>query len=330
MRSKAYDQLRVYLNPFSTATNNPKIPDGKCRLSVGVRLQAVREWENDDSNVMEFLIFPGLLGGLEARNATPPPTLPGLSGLLLNFSNHLNFNVGRDSETDDPAGDVRSFYTIGQDANTQCNKWRLVSQGVRFTMVNNSDENDGWWEAVRLVMPSGVENVEIRRADTGGALGSLVDGDVAGALVSPEIDNIIDPTVQLVEQPSYVTGRLRNIHQFLFQLKPHDTNHPFVELQRSHKYQNVAPTLNEAAAESQFIDHSYDCIFLRVHCRSNQNPGATRIMAHVTSNQELLYDNQAQFARFMTETDKLPSLPWYKHAFVESTNKAGRKKSRVH
>ncbi len=34
-------------------------------------------------------------------------------------------------------------------------KWRTVSQAAVLKLVNSTDENDGWWESVRLSEPLG-------------------------------------------------------------------------------------------------------------------------------------------------------------------------------
>jgi len=254
----------VYNNPFSTATTNPKIPDGKVYASTGVRLQSVREVANDDNGNMDILLFPGLNNGCcisSADTTTAVVSMP--------YRDHGMFESG-------PLPSTQIAASI--------HKWRIVSQALKITLVNNSDENDGWFEAIRIQGSS----------DSGFLPTSQLDDTPPGVYVA---SGGVDPlpmvsSTNLVEHPTYVTGKLRDIHRYMFHLMPQGNDHEF----------NVMPrevTTNEQFVSSCLDNESYDAIFIRVHGRAGAAP--TRLMLHVISNQEVVYDESSFMTRYHSE-----------------------------
>ena len=262
-RSPLQDQLSVYFNPFSTRTTNPKIPDGKCHLSSGLRLQAVKEFTNDATGTMDFLMIPGLKTGVLAVNTTDATG-------NMNYTNHA-----------DMAG-ATDLVQAGVNE-SQINKWRVVSQGLKVTLVNNSDENDGWFEAIRV----SVTNNSTAFSQDGN--GNYIP--TGGAL--PGID---ETSSSLPEHPSYTTGKLRDIHRHLFQLKPHTDDHDFVTLPST-----IPQAEWEVGAKSPILDDSLDAIYVRIHGRAGAET-PTRVMLHIVSNQEVVFDEGNAMSRFMSET----------------------------
>lgn len=248
------DSLAVFHNPFSTATTNPKIPDGKCYHSVGMRLQAVKEFTNDTTGNMDFVLFPGINNGLCALDTAEELAMP--------YTNHA-IMVGGD-----------------QESSSQIAQWRVVSQGLKLTLTNNSDENDGWWEAIRiqLVGPAADQGLVINE-----------DGIVSCTTGG------VTPSVNLVEHPTYCTGKLRDIHRHVFELMPCGSDHDF------------SPLLLTGNNVGALVDNeNYDAVFIRIHGRGGGSP--TRIMAHVVCNQELLYQEHTPLARYHSESDNNASI----------------------
>lgn len=288
--------LMVYKNPFSLATTNPKIPDGKCMLSAGQRLQVTRELVNDSVAPMEILLYPGLQNGLTAVgvDATGNGELA-LTGQLnsqtLRYSNHVRY--------DPTAGDT-AIEQIG----ARVAAWRIVSQGVKLSLVNNFDENDGWWEAVRIQANNDSDHWTVA---------SGIDG--AGVTTYNRFTSIPDWTTlgiatrNLIEHPSYKSGKLRDIGKQRFQLKPHMLDHDFVRIGESVAtggYVGTTAAVYDKTDASgveldRFIDenqdNSYDMLLIRIHGR----PGAvspTRILSHLVCNQEIMYSEDSPLARF--------------------------------
>jgi len=259
--------LAVYNNPFSTATTNPKIPDGKVYSSAGVRLQAVQELVNDSSESMDILLFPGLSNGLivsSTSSGTPagdPYSIP--------YRDH-----GRISATAGQYGQVSA----------PIHKWRLVSQALKVTLVNNSDENDGWFEAIRI---QGSDDSGFGASTRAGESPSTGFIGAGGASTMPA-----NTSTNLVEHPTYVTGKLRDIHRYMFHLMPQGNDHEFNIIPRE-------PASSLEFVKSQLDNESFDMVFIRVHGRTGSAP--TRLMLHVVSNQEVVYDEASFMTRYHSE-----------------------------
>jgi len=371
-KTMADNQLVVYRNPFSTATTNPKIPDGKVLQSCGIRLQAVNEFTNNVSPHMQFVIYPGLMNGVsyidwEPNVALVPAAVPVNAGVNpdtppdrrlitrgdMKYSNLTSFASSvpvANGAVDFPAATWNVDYTQQNESST-LTQWRVVSQGVRLSLTNNSDENDGWFEAIRMPTKRNPEYFEVRQpTGPGGPYGVVVP----------------DPTIpwianrNLVEHPSYVTGKIRDMHRYLFQLKPQNSDHEFIPLEK--KYKNIptgrAKTEMLAAAGNadgvaawnnnydslkdyltSQLDDSFDCILIRLHARPMgplppvvpANPGAiyvptpTRIMVHSVTNMEVVFDDAGFLSRFHTECKSTSKFAGAKKLMSESRMNAAVK-----
>jgi len=285
--SAASNQLAVYRSPFSTATTNPKIPDGKAYHSSGIRLQAVKEWVNNTATTMDFLVFPGLNNGLIMANASPA------NGRYMSYPSHGQFTL---------AGAVASQVNEGL-----IDKWRIVSQALRITLINNSDENDGWWEAVRV--------------QVGISSNFLLDDTAQGVIVGTSSPATslpgVDITRQMVENPTYVSGKLRDIHRHLFQLAPQGSDHDFIEMSPSHPNEGFG-------ASDTIIDKNYDAIYIRIHGRTGLT-SPTRIMTHMVSNQEVVYDEGSTLCRYHSETSMTPKFSAAKRRVITSSTRASKR-----
>lgn len=285
--SKASGQLAVYRNAFSTATTNPKIPDGKAYHSSGVRLQAVKEFINDTTSTMDFLLFPGLNNGLIMAKANQD------NGRYMPYASHGVLD-----------GTAPGPYT--QNSETAIDKWRVVSQALKITLINNSDENDGWWEAARVQLSNSTP--------------IIVDPVATGNLVGTSTDLVTLPGVdverQMVENPTYVTGKLRDIHRHIFQLMPQGADHDFSELRGT----------TDGSQESALAlwDQNFDAIYIRIHGRTGAE-SPTRVMCHVVSNQEVVYDEAATLCRYHSETQFSTSFSRVKRAIVMASPKASKR-----
>jgi len=281
-------QLAVYRNAFSTSTTNPKIPDGKSYHSSGVRLQAVKEFVNDTTTTMDFLLFPGLNNGLIMAKANTA------DGRYMSYPSHFTTT----------AAGAGGFI---QNADTAIDKWRIVSQALKITLINNSDENDGWWEACRVQLPSDKSVFIIDPVATGNIVGTDFGDDALPG---------VDVNRQLVENPTYVTGKLRDIHRHVFQLAPQGSDHDFNELNTI-----VDPTAQENA---NVVDKNFDAIYIRIHGRTGTE-SPTRVMCHVVSNQELVYDEAATLCRYHSESSFSPSFAGAKRNIIMASPKASKR-----
>lgn len=250
----------VYNNPFSTATTNPKIPDGKAYSSCGIRLQSVTEFTNDSTEAMDILLFPGLSNGVVLQNNTA------LGMAHMPYKDHGRWDEFNTSQVNAPI-----------------HKWRVVSQALKISLINNSDENDGWFEAIRVQgsMDSGFAGV----LDTTTSPNSRYIGGVDTTMPAISSNN-------LVEHPTYVTGKLRDIHRYMFHLMPQGNDHEF----------NILPRTSygiEDMTAASLDNEAFDMVFIRVHGRTGSAP--TRLMLHCVCNQEVVYDEGSAMTRYHSE-----------------------------
>lgn len=366
-KPKAFDELQVYRDPFSTATTNPKIPDGKATHSCGLRLQAVREWVNGNSGntTMEFLLFPGISNGLSAWSVGTGvyPDDATDSNNSMAYTNHAPL-VAFDNGTEGGA------LSVVQPFQGRIVKWRMVSQAARFTLINNSDENDGWWEAVRVQL-TGDEPFDLIRTkaskheQTGNAgdtwfhIGSMFRDDPNNGNIGyndnlnnevtyvKEGNPIMSSAHQMVEHPTYVTGKLRDLHRYSFQLKPQGSDHEFITMNEQIVNSGMSYAFEPGIGldgiagkhmrdrgdapdiTKPLMDTGFDAIFIRVHGRPGGVAGATRIMAHVVANQELIYDESSTYARFHNGTNNTPLFDAVKASATADVEKAGKKRQRT-
>jgi hypothetical protein len=322
---KVDPQYQVFMNPFSSKSTNPKIPDGKVALSAGQRLQSVREFVQQGPT-LEFLLVPGINNGLICKGAVLGDPRPYSDLLIAPYTSHANFKyVG--PATGLPADDSDQNNVCRQGENTKISQWRIVSQATRFTLTNACEDSDGWFEAIRVefdddstlymsslgnerivagedVFVNGIRNSNVALADEKEDGYLNVTEDVVPVVPGPPPTpaGVTSPVPclrtthtigQLVEHPSYVTGKLKDIHKYLFQLRYDGDS-------RDMKKIGTAVSLTDPP-----VDDGMDCIYVRIHGRvptANDMGQPSRIMAHTVSNQEVIYDDGTSLARFHSQS----------------------------
>ena len=238
--------VKISLNPFAATASAAKIPDGKALVSSSQRFQTRSELQIGASGQMDVILFPGLnncvtiFGGVNNAAAA--------ENINMAFGNHGFFQ-----QTGNPA-------TLTQPNATKIERWRTVCAGLSLKVVNASDDNNGWFEAVRFTRAS---NDRFPFINAGGT-GNVFPGTVNAA----QFTQIFTAGSNLVENPTYSTGTIRELNATLFRLMPQ---------MESREFQSVG---TEAVGTSPLVDGSFDLIFIRIHGRVDQtNP--TRLLAHV-------------------------------------------------
>ena len=187
-----------------------------------------------------------------------------------------------------------------------------MSQGMRISLLNPAEEDDGWWEAIRVNRPieTTLYNFMCKNADS---VDRTVDGTLAPALVLEDLK-----TQNLVNERSYATGLLRDLHNHMFSLHAVADEHDF-------KLQSTAQTFNtddvtaingadsfttlRNGADNAFemiqrwIDHGHDMVYLRVHGRTGAQ--LSRLHCNIVSNQEIVFAPEEREARFHTGTGEI-------------------------
>jgi len=246
-------------NPFAKTKASPKIADGREFLSAGIRLQSVKEitCSSDANNPTMIALFPGLSNAVWIINA-------GSEGIPMPFNNHLKGT------------------TTAQEPTTKIAKWRLVSCGLRLQLLNNSDENEGWFECIRYqVYPKSTEALAITPKD--GLL--VIEGPSNTALPGYDAGG---GAPNLCEHPTYQSGKLRHLNRMIFKLLANTGDHEFINV-------------DNAVKTEQLMDPSFDCLLFKIHGRSPVGTGAqpTKLLIHSISNQEIVYDESSTLSRYM-------------------------------
>jgi hypothetical protein len=155
---------------------------------------------------------------------------------------------------------------------------RLVASGLRLNLTNNADSDDGYWEAARIA-------VDLSDFSLNGD-GSMV---VYPAAVNTNVD--------LANNETYMTGRNRDLHQFIFKLNSFTTEHPF---------SSIKPIIDL----DQLLDQTWDLIIIKIHGRTVENSPSV-LMYDTISNQELIYQENTSLARLMSTSPRDPNFQAY-------------------
>lgn len=183
------------------------------------------------------------------------------------------------------AGDTTT--EIIQSTSNPASQWRLVSGAAKFTLINNADENDGWFEAIRI-------NPNWNTAAIGGFISPTVsNGTLSGGNAIPP--TLLAPAIDWAGNPSYVTGRIRDLHNHIFKLNSNSADHDFILL-------GVG---GAATPAKDLFDPTYDCIAIRFYGRgtagSTTDP-PTRLLMEFVSHQEVVYDEGSIMATVATRS----------------------------
>ena len=154
--------MAVALNAFSDKTMQPRFPDGKASESVGMKYQMINEIEYTELSTMEIIFFPGLNTCIHVKNATSKSlgarTSPEnqYQGKIQRVSNHVTGDVSVQT-----SASGTQVFRFEQANERHVAKWRVVSYGLLLSLVNNSEENDGWWEACRITPSNDISDYAV-------------------------------------------------------------------------------------------------------------------------------------------------------------------------
>ncbi|UNI72602.1 MAG: capsid protein [Avonheates virus SG_4_10] len=307
------NQLHVYHNPFSEATSQPKIPDGAAVRSLGVHHQNVREYAGQ--GILHMLMFPGMSSTLVLSSSNDPTSqyslgrdyvIPGFAGV--NGPNWSNFS------------DATSAMLVSQRDNYS--HWRLVSAGLQLKLLNSQEEDDGWWESIRLTREHNHEDWFLTTEEN--STNNDTDGTIAPVgLISQEGAADVR-TLSLADESTYATGLLRDLHRIQFELHGVTGDHNFIKMRDDVRVQGAAINEGDEGTDGtydltfnagfddtmelidHFVDTSYDMIYIRLHCR---NDSATPSRFHVNSvmNHEVIFDARERESRYMTKSHNIGS-----------------------
>lgn len=266
---------KARFNPFDKTVLGAKIPDAKSTVSNALRFQSVLEYT-----------VPPPSGGATSNE----PVLCFFPG----FNN--TFSILKPDETYDAGGHYAAMPSItvddqgsaGTGSSTPLEKWRIVSAGLRLQLINNADENDGWFEAIR-VEPGWDQNDLTGFKMIAAPTGTIVRTPIAFAPTTLTARRSIVPAKgSWANHPTYVTGKLRDIHQYMWKLN---------STAKDHDYTN---STNASLGGFENIDKNYDVILIRLHGRTAAEQ--SKVVIHQCTNYEIVFEAGTLMSTVATAT----------------------------
>lgn len=263
------DQILSHLDPFSNRFNPPKIHDGKASMSSAIKLRMTGQTTlpTTTGGSVTLCLGPGLSSNFYAVDGLP--VLPYTTPI---YQAHVGTQALRDT--------IKHI--------------RLVGAAARFSLLNNADQNEGYWEAVRV--PFNFSDLDVRNSGTptDPVTGAL---NFAGSITSAGTD--------LSQHSTYQTGKLKDLHKYQFKLNSTSNEHPFTDPSVIGNGDLVAQTA--ANIQRGFIDETFDIVLVRVFGR-NEAALPSVIRYEIVSNQEVVFKENSQVARLMTRSHALPDM----------------------
>lgn len=266
------DYVLSLLDPFDSRFPQPKILDGSETRSAGVRFRNVGNITLPvDGSPQYVVLFPGFSYCLNWK------TTSGAASMHAINPSHLG------------------SLTLRQDIR----KVRLVSAGLRLSLENTSDDNEGNWEAVRIP----VQGTDFIFTDATAQTAEDFGVKLRDAFAMSDLAN----------HSTYQTGRLRDIHRFLFKLNSTDPDHDFV-----HVNPLTAATdpiwdgnssyggLNNQAV-SLLLDKAFDAVVIKITGRIDPTVPSV-IRYDLVSNQEVVYKDGTALGRLMSLNTMFPQM----------------------
>lgn len=244
-------ELAIYANsivdPFDNTITQPKLLDGDISRSSGIRLRKTGQ-------------FSCRTGG----NYTYVAVVPGLSNSICYYHNaSATPGVLEDKAPSPHTGHAES---VAMQDNIL--KWRLVSAGLRLSLMNSAEENDGMWEAVRIPL--------------GNMTSAVPTGRIALALA--EFESLCS---DMANNPTYQTGKLRDIHRYQFKTGF-----------------NAASDIDWVAASTPHHSAAHDAVIIRISGRTTAATPSV-LMFDTVQCQEIVYRPGTQLYRLMTYNDQI-------------------------
>jgi hypothetical protein len=305
-------------NPFSNATQQPKFPDGEMNHSLSRRLKNTKAVEmaiGATNGVMHCLIIPslGVLACFRNSNSdksvgAAPINVLGAPNQTVGF-NLINRGAGT-SQFINPLGSIENY--------------RIVSQGMRLTQINNEEENDGWYEAVRLPSENNPEYYKSwPMADAFITDATVVDGENMCFVPTEAYWDSVS-TLALPELPGYHSGQLKDLKNIEFKLqhqfgccKPNQlkvitgTDGDWVRSTAAGGYAagqvcTLDPSNDGIEIQRMAVCNNLDAIYIRIYGRTTGT--RSKFIVEGMQNVEFQFNPASDLATFMTPNQKDPKL----------------------
>ena len=246
-----------FLDPFNVSFPQPKILDGSQTRSSGLKFRQTGQLTlTGNASPTYVVLFPGLSSGLTYK---------------------LNAADGNPYVTTNP---FPTFLGTTTDRDN-VRRTRIVSSGLKLSLLNSSDDNEGYWEAIRIP----VEKSEF--VDFTAPVGEDYRLKINVGFVPADFANY----------NTFQTGRLRDLDRFMFKLNSIAPDHPWVTVLPG----SSAPTVGDC------LDNTFDMIVIRMYGRIDAVTPST-IQYDYVQNMEVVYKDDTVMARLATLNIMLPNM----------------------
>lgn len=282
----------VMRNPFSTAVAAARMPDGVPTLSTSSRYSASRE-ATDIAGDCKILLYPGFYSGLATINTPAGETVPASAHYFFDIPSRGT--VHTDAVTTGGETKLKHSTAVPQ-------QYRIVSQGLRLSLINNSLDNDGWFEAIRVSPGDSTHDYLMFNATTPA-------NNVSVKIVANPgtIENALLMTTDWSMHASYISGKLRDIHKYTFMLH-RDDDGSFIDIDEEPELvsagtgtgaNNVIGIRRNAGQANWFIDRNMDMVMIRAHCTASAT-APLKLHLHVMQHVEECFEAGSDLYRFMS------------------------------
>jgi hypothetical protein len=199
-------------------------------------------------------------------------------------------------------------------------RWRPVSTAMHIRCVNNDEENEGWFECIRT-------NRDVL-AERWGVIQTRDDDDaikIYPAGLTPDKDTLDNwyKSQNWSLQPTYATGKIRDLGQYIWQLNCQKEDNDFQEFKNLHVAQRARVESNWTTVEGNAIRTTepkdsmdgtdipdgneledfrdtiyadqFDIILLRL-----RGIDSTKILIHTVHNCEYMVSDNTELAQYMS------------------------------
>lgn len=271
-----------------------------CRYSVSTTV-------SDVDGSIDLLLTGGLYSGLTVLTSPAAST---------NKQNNFTFGTNSRQFTN-----VRSTEEnlITQSAGMP-NQYRIVSQGLRISLINNSQDNDGWFEAIRCTPSNSYTDWGIVEAQGNPAEPLTIAPVINRYEGDGNADSSLFNTTQTnwAMNPSYIAGKARDLSKHNFILHRQENNN-FIEIPQTCTLTTTAPVASPTFSPRPFVasndlapwwvDKQMDSILIRIRANAAGTTNGNIVLhLHMVQHVEECYDERSDVFRFMTKSPANLSL----------------------
>jgi len=230
--------------------------------------------------------------------------------------------------------------------NSGISKFRVTSQALKLTLLNTDQENDGWWEAVRIPYQPQMDHWRLNMPnffwdeDAGGMpeTGSkVVRAHTSKTSLEPSIELFNEyQGKNIAQQNSYESGSLKFLSSRYFTLGHQSPNTDFQHLEQNYKLE-VLPSLEYktefpngvtlpggypsdgelfkgavkldkgAPAAKQLFRSMYDTCMDMLYIRIHPGSQGSRVLAELLCNHEVVYGADTALSKYQLATPRKSS-----------------------